>query len=56
MLLGAGRFICECIHVLLLRSRLTIECSNLVVGGVCAPVYIFLLPALNPRPGQTIKK
>ncbi|KAK3936554.1 putative MFS drug efflux [Diplogelasinospora grovesii] len=27
---------------------------NLIVGGVCAPVYIFLLPTLNPRPGQTI--
>lgn len=26
-----------------------------MVGGVCAPVYIFLLPVLNPRPGQTIK-
>jgi hypothetical protein len=30
------------------------EHSNLVVGGVCAPVYIFLLPILNPRPGQSI--
>ncbi|KAI9705762.1 MAG: hypothetical protein M1820_005010 [Bogoriella megaspora] len=29
---------------------------NLVVGGVCAPVYIFLLPTLNPRPGQSIKE
>ena len=35
---------------------LTIERSNLVVGGVCAPVYLFLLPTLNPRPGQTIKE
>ncbi|ROW10893.1 hypothetical protein VPNG_05315 [Cytospora leucostoma] len=29
---------------------------NLVVGGCCAPVYLFLLPTLNPRPGQTIKE
>jgi len=57
MLLGAGRFICEYILVLLWhRLRLTIECSNLVVGGVCAPIYIFLLPTLNPRPGESIKK
>ncbi|EED21390.1 conserved hypothetical protein [Talaromyces stipitatus ATCC 10500] len=30
--------------------------GNLVVGGVCAPVYLFLLPVLNPHPGQTIKR
>ncbi|KAL8943096.1 MAG: hypothetical protein Q9216_001296 [Gyalolechia sp. 2 TL-2023] len=29
---------------------------NLVVGAVCAPVYIFLLPTLNPRPGESIRK
>ncbi|KAL2201529.1 major facilitator superfamily domain-containing protein [Corynascus similis CBS 632.67] len=29
---------------------------NLVVGGVCAPVYIFLLPALNPHPGKSIRE
>lgn len=34
---------------------LTIECSNLVVGGCCAPIYLFLLPTLNPRPGETFK-
>ena len=57
VLLGAGRFICKCIHLLLgLCPQLTINCSNLVVGGVCAPVYIFLLPTLNPRLGQTIKQ
>lgn len=30
--------------------------SNLVVGAVCAPIYIFLLPALNPLPGKTVKE
>ncbi|KAK3293712.1 major facilitator superfamily-domain-containing protein [Chaetomium fimeti] len=29
---------------------------NLVVGAVCAPIYIFLLPALNPLPGKSIKE
>lgn len=33
---------------------LTPRHSNLVVGAVCAPVYIFLLPTLNPRPSQSI--
>lgn len=35
---------------------LTSESSNLVVGAVCAPIYLFLLPTLNPRPGQSIKE
>ncbi|AEO71468.1 uncharacterized protein THITE_124439 [Thermothielavioides terrestris NRRL 8126] len=29
---------------------------NLVVGAVCAPVYLFLLPTLNPRSGESIKQ
>ena len=28
---------------------------NLVVGAVCAPVYIFMLPIRDPRPGVAIK-
>jgi hypothetical protein len=27
-----------------------------VVGAVCAPVYIFLLPALDPHPGKSIRE
>ncbi|KAI1821330.1 major facilitator superfamily-domain-containing protein [Xylaria intraflava] len=26
---------------------------NLLVGVICAPVYLFLLPTLNPRPNQS---
>lgn len=26
---------------------------NLVIGGLCAPVYIFLLPASKPRPNES---
>lgn len=33
---------------------LTPKRSNLVVGAVCAPIYIFLLPTLDPRPGQSV--
>lgn len=28
---------------------------NLVIGGLCAPVYIFLLPSKDPRPGVSVK-
>lgn len=39
-----------------MACSLTSECSNLVVGAVCAPIYIFLLPTLNPRSGQSVKE
>ena len=29
---------------------------NLVVGGVCAPVYIFLIPTLDPLAGRGLKE
>jgi len=29
---------------------------NLVVGGVCAPVYIFLIPTLDPLAGRSLKE
>lgn len=28
---------------------------NLCIGALCAPVYIFMLPTADPRPGVTIK-
>ena len=28
---------------------------NLVIGGLCAPVYVFLLPASKPRPNDSSK-
>lgn len=29
---------------------------NLVIGGACAPVYVLLVPSVDPRPGTTIQK
>lgn len=28
---------------------------NLCIGALCAPVYIFMLPSVDPRPGVTLK-
>lgn len=28
---------------------------NLVIGGLCAPVYLWLIPNLDPRPGVALK-
>ncbi|KAL3481331.1 major facilitator superfamily domain-containing protein [Aspergillus californicus] len=29
---------------------------NLLIGGVCAPIYVFLLPNKDPRPGVPLKE
>ncbi len=29
---------------------------NLLIGAVCAPVYVFLIPALDPHPGIRMKE
>lgn len=52
---GDGHSTCEWSAIfpkLAVLYVLTSESSNLVVGAVCAPIYLFLLPTLNPRPGQ----
>ena len=48
-----GFYLLACPQVVSLSYNTNSQHSNLVVGGVCAPVYIFLLPTLNPRSGQS---